>query len=84
MAQIQQGETLLAEMREAYTGTDQDGYLEMAEAFWTAFTTSGVAEDGCQAAQEYAVLHQLAVLSPLGDETYGYANRDYGPTDICP
>lgn len=84
LAQIQSGEALLVEMRELYTGTDQDAYLEMAEAFWAAFTSTGVAENGCEAAQQYAALNQAAVLSPLGSETYGYANRDYGPMDICP
>jgi hypothetical protein len=84
LAQIQQGETLLVEMVELYPDYPQSAYVEMAQAFWTAFTTSGVVEDGCAAAHQYAVLNQSAVLAPLGSITYGYANRDYGPTDICP
>jgi hypothetical protein len=84
LAQIQQGADLLTEMEEEYGGTGQVAYLQMAQAFWQAFTGSGSAEEGCNAAHQYAVLNQLAVLTPLSSETYGYANRDYGPTDICP
>jgi hypothetical protein len=84
LAQIQEGADLLDEMTEEYGDTPQEDYLEMAQAFWQEFTTSGVAENGCEAAHQYAVLNQAAVLNPLSSITYGYANRDYGPTDICP
>lgn len=84
LAQIQGGEDLLVEMTQEYLDTSQEAYLEMAQAFWSAFTSSGSAEEGCDAAHQYAVLNQPAVLDPLSSTTYGYANRDYGPTDICP
>lgn len=84
LAQIQQGESLLVEMVELYPDYPQSAYVQMAQAFWSGFTTSGVVEDGCEAAHQFAVLNQAAVLRPLGSATYGYANRDYSPTDICP
>jgi hypothetical protein len=84
LAQIQGGADVLDEMVEEFTDTPQEAYLEMAQAFWLEFTETGVAENGCSAAHQYAVLNQAVVLNPLSSITYGYANRDYGPTDICP
>jgi hypothetical protein len=84
LAQIGQGEALLDEMGEAYPDYPQTAYVAMADAFWTEFTSSGSAQEGCYAAHQFAVLNQAAVLTPLGSKTYGYANRDYTPTDICP
>jgi len=61
----------------------QRAYVEMADAFLDAYATDGF-EAGCVAAQDYAQQHSAQVLTPLGQETFGYANPDYTPEDMCP
>ena len=62
-------------------------YADLAEVFWLELRRSqeqGGADHlaaACAAAQAYAVTHGAEILDPL---YYGYANRSYGPTDICP
>lgn len=61
----------------------QYAYEEMAVVFLSAFDLGGQPA-GCQAAQEYATQRALQVLTPLGSSTFGYANPDYSPQDVCP
>jgi hypothetical protein len=58
-------------------------FVELAMAFQAAYPAGGV-PSGCAAARQYAVEHPDQVLLPLGSATYGYANRDVSPQDICP
>ncbi|MEK6255969.1 MAG: hypothetical protein N2C13_01470 [Chloroflexota bacterium] len=66
------------------TNSPQRSYLDMAAVFLTAFHQSGDFEIACQEAHQYAAQHAAQILSPLGSQTYGYANPDYSPLDICP
>jgi len=64
-------------------GMKGHAYVELAMAFQAAYPAGGV-PSGCAAARQYAVEHPDQVLLPLGSATYGYANRDISPQDICP
>jgi len=65
--------------------TSTDGYIfvELSNAFRSGYTNNGLA-GGCEAAQEFAADFSEGILLPLGSATYGYANPDYLPADICP
>jgi len=58
-------------------------YAELASVFRESFEIEGLAR-ACEIAKEFAEDHSKEILSPLGSEIYGYANRDYSPKDICP
>jgi outer membrane protein assembly factor BamD (BamD/ComL family) len=58
-------------------------YAELASVFRESYELEGLA-NACVATQEFAEGHSKEILSPLGSEIYGYANRDYFPNDICP
>jgi hypothetical protein len=64
-------------------GQPGQAYVQLAKAFQEAQPTGGVAR-GCAAAQSYAADHPDQILAPLGSQTFGYANPDYSPQDICP
>lgn len=61
----------------------QRAFVDMASDFLDGFSQGGQA-GGCSAAHQYAALHAGAILVPLGSQTYGYANPDYSPLDVCP
>jgi hypothetical protein len=65
------------------TLTDGHIFVELSNAFRSGFTNNGIA-GGCEAAQDFAVDFSEGILLPLGSATYGYANPDYLPADICP
>jgi len=75
--------TLFDEFEELYSGTDQYGYVEMADAFLTDSETLGL-EGGCTSARQYAGANPDLVLTPLGSAVYGYTNPDFEPADVCP
>jgi hypothetical protein len=58
-------------------------YAELASVFRESYELEGLV-NACAAAQEFADDHAKEIISPLGSETYGYANRGYFPKDICP
>ncbi len=58
-------------------------YAELASVFRESYEIEGLVR-ACEIAQEFAENHSKEILSPLGSEIYGYANRDYFPKDICP
>jgi hypothetical protein len=58
-------------------------YAELAALFREGYELEGLVW-ACEIAQEFAQNHSEEILSPLGSEIYGYANRDYFPKDICP
>ncbi len=68
-------------------GAVGSAYASLGESFWLEYqlARSQGNQDplaaGCAAAQAYAITHRAEVLDPL---YYGYANRSYGPADICP
>ena len=74
---------LYDELEAEYGDKAQYGYVEMADAFLEDSELLGT-EGGCTAAREYAASHESLVLEPLGSATYGYANPDYEPADMCP
>lgn len=65
------------------SSTDGHIFVELSNAFRSGFTNNGIA-GGCEAAQEFAADFSEGILLPLGSATYGYANPDYLPADICP
>lgn len=58
-------------------------YYQLAAVFLESFLLGGQ-EGGCTAAHQFAAVNADKVLVPLGSLTYGYANPDYSPLDICP
>ena len=58
-------------------------FVELSYAFRSGFTNDGIA-GGCEAAKEYAIDFSEEILLPLSSATFGYANPDYLPADICP
>jgi hypothetical protein len=58
-------------------------YVQLAQAFQAAYPTGEIA-GGCAAARRYTADHPEQVLVPLGSQTFGYANPDISPQDICP
>ncbi len=65
------------------TSTDGHIFVELSNTFRTGFTNNGLT-GGCEAAQEFAVDYAEEILLPLSSATFGYANPDYLPADICP
>jgi hypothetical protein len=58
-------------------------YVELASVFRESYELEGLVR-ACEITQEFAQDHSEEILTPLGSEIYGYANRDYLPKDICP
>ena len=56
--------------------------MELYNAFRAGFTSNGIA-GGCEAAQEFAADFSEGILFQFGSATFGYANPDYAPADIC-
>lgn len=71
------------ELEDQFGSTAQAGYIQMAEAFLMDSEELGL-EGGCTSAREYASSNQALVLTPLGSATFGYANPDFEPADVCP
>ncbi len=85
---LDSAENELQALRDAFpSGAAGSAYADLAQIFWLEFMRAGDQGDGdplaaaCAAAQAYAVIHGAEILDPL---YYGYANRSYGPTEICP
>jgi hypothetical protein len=71
-------------MEQAYPGgTTQHAFVEMANAYLQALSSGGEAS-ACEAVQAFASSHAEQVLIPLGQKTFGYANKDFLPQDMCP
>lgn len=82
--QTEYAQTTFAQLQSAYpVGTPQYGYVELAAAFRQAFSSGGK-EAGCAAVQEYATQHPAEILTPLGQESFGYGNPTYTPENLCP
>ncbi|HJW89651.1 MAG TPA: VCBS repeat-containing protein [Anaerolineales bacterium] len=58
-------------------------FVELAAAFQKAYAEGGI-PSGCAAARQFAEVQTEQVLQPLGLDTYGYANPEYTPENICP
>lgn len=56
-------------------------YAQMGRTFWDAFQSSGDVNTACRAAQDFAAAHSDTILQPL---YFGYANKTYTPSDVCP
>jgi hypothetical protein len=56
-------------------------YSELANAFWGVYITSNDHGLACEAAVAFGQ-SRADVLSPLN--SFGYSNRQYTPTDLCP
>jgi hypothetical protein len=59
-------------------------YADLATAFWGEYSVSGDLALACDKAAEFAKTYDTVVLSPLGRDFYGLAQRVYQPEDICP
>ena len=74
----------IEKMEQAYPGgTSQHAYVDMANAYLEALARGDEAA-ACDAVQAYASSHAEQVLVPLGQKTFGYANKDFLPQDMCP
>jgi hypothetical protein len=84
---IQRGDRAQAEatftfLKEAFPMDSPGGaYSALASEAWQAFQVQPDLGHVCQIAQAYALGHQEEVLNPLA---YGYANKQYLASDICP
>jgi hypothetical protein len=57
------------------------GMRLLAENYWETFSENQDLPAACASAQRFAEQHAVEVLEPL---QYGYANRIYTPSDVCP
>lgn len=77
-------ETTFKQLADTYpVGTSQHSYVLMADAFRSNYQSNGFST-ACTAAREFALNHADQVLSPLSSQSFGYANKDYTPQDVCP
>jgi hypothetical protein len=58
-------------------------YAEMAKLFWLDYTSSHDLGLSCKAAVNYARTHP-EILTPLTGSEYGFWNRTYLSSDVCP
>lgn len=65
-------------------GTTGHAYVELAQVFQDAYAGDESVIQGCAAARQYASQHAEEILEPLGPTTFGYANPEFEPEDICP
>jgi hypothetical protein len=81
---LERAQSFLDEIDSVYSvNIPQRVYIDMAIEFLIAYEQGGQ-EAGCLAAHQFAALNAGQVLSPLGSLTFGYANPDYTPLDVCP
>lgn len=57
------------------------GYAQLGQTLWDEFQATEDLAAACRAAQDYAQTNTQAILDPL---YYGYANKTYVASDICP
>ncbi|MBW8010957.1 MAG: hypothetical protein FVQ83_06910 [Chloroflexi bacterium] len=80
---LEQAMQTLAEMDQLFPfGLPRHAFVEMAEVFLAGFAAGGI-ELGCEAASNYAADNEEIILTPLGSSSFGYANKDYAPEDVC-
>lgn len=63
--------------------TSQHAYTLMEDAFLNAYNDNNYST-ACLAAREFAAIHEEQILTPLGSQSFGYANPDYKSNDVCP
>lgn len=82
LGNTRRAEQYLGELRaENPEGTSGAVYAAMAQAFWDGFNAGGGSSAGCQAVVGVAAARPES-LSFLN--SYGYANRSYNLSDLCP
>jgi hypothetical protein len=82
--QLDNAQSILEAMLNLYPqDQSQYAYAQLAQVFLNAYTTQNK-EAACGAAHEYAALHAVKILTPLGQEIFGATNPNYSPLDICP
>lgn len=64
-------------------GSDQRGYMEMAQTFLNLYNGTNL-DAACNAVHQYAAINLAKVLTPLGQEVFGTSNPNYSPLDVCP
>jgi hypothetical protein len=82
-----------AEAQEIYTllhddyqeGATSAAYVEMLDAFWAVYRSTGKMDRGCASAIAYASNHQKEILTYLGSWFHNmWQDKEYQPQDICP
>ena len=63
-------------------GSPGETYAKLAEAFYAVFGSSGDYAQSCAAAVRFAEKAANTYIL-LGTQTFGYANYDYQPRDMC-
>jgi hypothetical protein len=83
------GETEAAQVKYATlqekfpVGSPGHPYVEMANAFWDAYQSSGKMYRACAASIAYADAHP-EILIPLGSDYHGWQSHKYVAADVCP
>jgi hypothetical protein len=57
-------------------------YANLGEVFYKAFSETKNYKQACDATEQYAEKNENTFLI-LGQDTFGTANEDYGPVDMC-
>lgn len=80
--QTDQAQSTFQSLQKDYPAGDLgSAYAQMGQTFWTAFQANGDVNTSCRAAQDFAAAHTDTILQAL---YFGYANKTYTPSDICP
>lgn len=80
--QIDQAQSAYEALQMDYpSGKLGSAYAQMGQTFWSLFQSNGNVNTACRAAQDFAAAHTDTILQPL---YFGYANKTYTPSDICP
>jgi hypothetical protein len=64
-------------------GTHLDILIKMADVFMDGWQQGGHKE-GCRLVRKYAHENAQEMLASLGPQTFGYANPEVQPEDVCP
>jgi hypothetical protein len=84
-AESEPAQQILNQMERSYPeGTGQHAFVEMALAYQLALGAARDVKAACDAVTQYGQAHQAQVLDPLGPVVFGYANKSFGPQDLCP
>lgn len=76
-------DSVFSEMESLYPlESPQRPYVDLARVFLSAFR-DGDFSSACQVAREYASAHENEILLPLGQQVFGFGNKEYTPEGVC-
>ncbi|MBN1231555.1 MAG: hypothetical protein JXA19_06810 [Anaerolineales bacterium] len=78
-------QTVLDGMNTIYpAGSHYYPFAEMAQEFMNQYQIGENKDNACEVVFEYAAVHAVEILTPLGQDVFGYNNPNLTPLDICP